>query len=105
MVVCKENIREYKWSPRGLCRILPNLFTKSFFNSKNMSANSSAIKTGKPYDSTRGASIGRNENSVATAPGGDANDFASFLGPLPPFSGRQRADEKFSRETWDMPDK
>ena len=69
------------------------------------SANSAAIKTGRAYDSTRGASIGRNDNSVATAPGGDANDFASFLGPLPPFSGRQRADEKFSRETWDMPDK
>lgn len=49
--------------------------------------------------------IGGNEQSVATAPGGDANDIASFLGPLPPFSGRQRADEHFSRETWDMPDK
>ena len=68
------------------------------------SAYSAAIKNGKPYHATS-ADTGRNDQSVATAPGGDANDIASFLGPLPPFSGRQRADERFSRETWDMPDK
>ena len=68
----------------------PSAFSKAFGN-----------KPGKG-----GAALtGRNEQSVATAPGGDANDIASFLGPLPPFSGRQRADEAFSRETWDMPDK
>ena len=57
-----------------------------------------AFSSNGKYDSTRGASIGRNDNSVATAK--DGSDFSSFLGPLPPFSGRQRADEAFSRETW-----
>ena len=62
---------------------------------------SAAINNGGAFNSTRGASIGRNDTSVATAK--DAgNDFASFLGPLPPFTGRQRAEEQFSRETWDM---
>ena len=59
---------------------------------------SKAFSSNGKYDSTRGASIGRNDNSVATAK--DGSDFSSFLGPLPPFSGRQRADEAFSRETW-----
>lgn len=48
---------------------------------------SKAFKSNGKYDSTRGASIGRNDNSVATAK--DGSDFSSFLGPLPPFSGRQ----------------
>ena len=68
------------------------------------SAFSSAIKGGAPYNSTRGASIGRNDTSVATVPD-KSNDFASFLGPVPSFTGKQTAQEQFSRETWDMPDK
>lgn len=66
-------------------------------------ANSSAIRSGKAYDSVRGASIGRNDQSVATA--SDGSDFSSFLGALPAFSGKQAARERFSQETWDMPDK
>ena len=68
------------------------------------SAYSAAIKNGRPYRAT-GVSGGLEDQSVATAPGGDANDIGSFLGPLPPFYGKQRASDKFSRETWDMPDR
>lgn len=47
---------------------------------------SKAFKSNGKYDSTRGASIGRNDGTVATAK--DGSDFSSFLGPLPPFSGK-----------------
>lgn len=65
---------------------------------------SSAIKNGIGRHAT-GVSGGLQDQSVTTAPGGNAGDIGSFLGPLPPFSGKQQASDKFSRETWDMPDR
>ena len=40
---------------------------------------SRAMKSNGKYDSTRGAGIGRNDSTVATA--ADGSDFSSFLGP------------------------
>lgn len=55
------------------------------------------------HHSVGGSQSGANDQTVATAK--DGSDFASFLGPLPPFSGKQAARERFSRETFDLPDR
>jgi hypothetical protein len=50
------------------------------------------------HHSSQGGQSGANDQTVATA-ADNGGSFDSFLGPLPPFSGKQRAAEKFSRET------
>ena len=67
------------------------------------SAFSAALRSNTPHHSVQGTQGGANDQTVATAK--DGSDFASFLGPLPPFSGKQAARERFSRETFDLPDR
>lgn len=57
--------------------------------------------TGGNNRHTSGNVGGTNSDTVVTR----KSDFGSFLGDVPSFTGKQRAEEAFSRETWDMPDK
>ena len=93
-------------SPTTVSFVSISLFTRfSRFNTvkktlklmSKVGGYSRALANNKTYNSTRGGISGPNDQSVATA--SDGGGLASFLGSMPAFSGKQRAGERFSRET------